>query len=134
VYGVHGGRTPPKKIGKVGADDVEGARLVTSLEVLDEAAFKAKFGVADIPEDARLLRRALPVRANISYTAHSAASRSNLVNYFTHPNWADDEYHISRIDGVFVVIRRDKAAIHACQRGDTVVAHNHLRELIMYRF
>lgn len=131
-------RLVPKKAGST-----ETARLVTTLEVLDEAAFVARFGLGDAPlaTTAAALSKQLKaasasVRANVSFSRNSAASRSNLVNYYTHRNWADDEYHITRIDGKgdFVVIRRDKHALENVVAGDVVAAHNHAGHLVNYRF
>jgi hypothetical protein len=118
------------------------AVLVTSLEVLTEAGLKAKFGLDDGLEittaaalSLKLKASSAKVRANVSFSRNAASSRSNLVNYYTHRNWAEDEYHITRLaDAWFVVIRRDKAVLDNVRAGDTVVAHNHMKQLVQYKF
>jgi hypothetical protein len=132
----------PKKVSGPCPGCKEPPRLVTTLEVLDEPAFVARFGLgggAPLATTAAALSKQLKaasVRANVSFSRNSAASRSNLVNYYTHRNWADDEYHITRIDGKgdFVVIRRDKHALENVEVGDVVMAHNHAGQLVRYRF
>lgn len=115
----------------------EGAGLFTTIDILDTNAFCIRFGIREIPEEAKNLSKNLKrngVCANVSYSRNAAASRSNLINYFTHRHWAEDEYHISCLDGkTFVVIRRDKEALEKTEKGDMVVAHNHMNEMVLYR-
>lgn len=127
---------PPRKIGVVRTVP-SGARLVTAIEVLDGEGFAARFHVVGGETAAELSKmlRAAGVRANVSYSRNAAASRSNLVNYYTHRNWSEDEYHISRLEeGRYVVIRRDKRVLDSAKEGDEVVAHNHLGQMVLYRF
>jgi hypothetical protein len=132
------GNVVPKKIGVV-REVPEGVRLVTKLETLSPSQFAERFGMTGaIPEDAVGLSKMLKsmgVRANVSFSKNAAASRSNLVNYYTHRNWSEDEYHISRVEAdTFVVIWRDKRVLDSVRDGDEVVSHNHVGQLVLYRF
>jgi hypothetical protein len=82
------------------------------------------------------LMTSLNYHVNVSYKITPARSVSNLVNFYSHPEWAACEYHIINLDksDEVVVITRNKKVLDNIKTGDLIVAHNFLKETILYKF
>jgi hypothetical protein len=74
--------------------------------------------------------RATNLSVNVSYKESSASMVSNLSNYFAHPQWAGQPYHVIVVneqakeqDGreKVVVIQRDTCALDSIASSDTTV-------------
>ena len=118
----------------------ENTKCATTIRTYSTETFMRKFKIESIPEQANKLTALLKqnkILANVSFQTNSVASVSNLVNYYTHPDWANNKYHISRLDpnGPITVIKRDTALLASVKVGDFVLAHSaKTGKQVLYKF
>ena len=133
---------PLKKIGVVvGTTNPDGAKLASTFETLPIKAFLQRFGLTSMPASAQGLSKALKaanVKANVSFTANSANSVSNLMNYFKHPEWALADFQIywKPDEGMTHVslVSRKHDVLQSLQKGDRCVFHTFDGVKILYEY
>jgi len=139
MHAVHAMHTnPPKNLGRLKPDII--IKTVTQLTDYTNAEFIKQFNldILTLPEKASQLNEMLKAKRysiNVSYKKHPAKSVSNLVNFYTHPEWASCEYHVIRRDDDNIrVIRRSLKDLQGLKTGDTIAAHNSEGYMIMYQW
>lgn len=128
-----------QNLGKLTPDQIN-IKQVTQLTDYTNAEFISQFNldIQNLPEKASYLNEILKSKGysiNVSYKKHPAKSVSNLVNFYTHPEWAACEYHIIRKDEDNIrVIKRNVDDLRDLKNGDKVAAHNSEGFMIMYKW
>lgn len=116
----------------------QGVPVATKMTQLNERDFISKFGLSEIPNSAKSLSKNLASKgynANVSYKQTSMKDVANLVNFYKKKEWAGNKYHIILMDDdSFMVIERDIELLKSPKKGDKVIVHNHLLQLVLYEY
>lgn len=129
-------RPLPRRVGVVKRVPRD-AVLATRYETLTRAELEARFGVR-VPSGAKsggplhheLARKG--VAANVSFAKTAMKQVANLKNYYT-TSWADAPLHVLRVEtDRFVLIHRDAKILDRLERGEKVVVHNGINNLVLY--